>query len=206
MMKIGITGGIGSGKSVVSELLRCMGYPVFDTDREAKQLMEQSVVIRAKLTEVFGDQVYANGKLNRPYLASLIFHDVAARLQVNAIVHPEVRSCFRNWCEKQHSDIVFFESAILYESDFHHLADAIWVISAPEKVRLKRTVRRDGAAPEQVLARMRSQLAQEEKEARADFVIRNNDQEPLIPQVISALDGLRKTRCVKIDTTHVCGV
>lgn len=192
MIKVGITGGIGSGKSVVSELLRSMGYPVFDTDREAKQLMERSAIIRTKLTEAFGDQVYSESGLNRPYLASLIFHDPAARLQVNAIVHPEVRSYFQNWCEGQHSDVVFFESAILYESDFHHLADAIWVVSAPEKVRLMRTVRRDGVTPEQVLARMRSQLAQEEKEARADFVIQNNNEEALIPQVLSGLARIRE--------------
>lgn len=191
MVKIGITGGIGSGKSVVAELLRNMGYPVFDTDREAKLLMEKSDLIRSKLTALFGPQTYEGRCLNRAYLASHIFTDENARLQVNAIVHPEVRRYFFAWCESQDAPVVFFESAILYESDFHQAADRIWVVIAPDEVRIERTVSRDKTTPKQVRARMDSQLSQAEKEARADYIIHNDGKEALIPQVLVGLEKIR---------------
>lgn len=191
MVKIGITGGIGSGKSVVSELLRSMGYPVFDTDREAKMLMETSTVIRTELIALFGPETYEGNRLNRPYLASRIFTDENARLQVNGIVHPEVRRYLLEWSEAQNSEIVFFESAILYESNFYKMADRIWVVTAPDEIRIERTVARDKATPEQVRARMESQLPQSEKEARADYVIHNDGNEALIPQVLAGLEKVR---------------
>lgn len=190
MIKIGITGGIGCGKSVVSELLRTMGYPVFDADSEAKQLMAHSEIIRRQLIDLFGPEVYVGNELNRPYLGSLIFHNPDARAQVNAIVHPCVRQWLHEWSVAQRSEIVFFESAILYESGFQLQADRVWVVSAPDDMRLKRTMERDNATLEQVKMRMQAQLSQQEKEKRADLVILNDGKHALIPQVLGGLASL----------------
>jgi dephospho-CoA kinase len=187
-MIIAITGGIGSGKSVVSRLLRVEGHPVFDTDLEARLLMEHSPVIRDGLIARFGAEVYAEGRLNRPFLARAIFGDDQALRDVNALVHPEVKRALRAWYERQPGGIAFFESAILFESGFEGEADAVWSVSAPEAVRIARAVQRDGASPEQVRSRMAAQLPQADKDARADVVILNDDRLPLIPQVAAALE------------------
>lgn len=187
MLKIGITGGIGTGKSIVSELLRNMGYPVFDTDQEAKLLMENSPVIREKLIHAFGTAAYEQNRLNRPYLASVIFQDREALLKMNAIVHPEVRRRFLEWAHCRKSPLVFFESAILFESDFHQAADQIWTVTAPEALRYERTMKRDNCSYEKVTERMEAQLPQSEKERRASVVIYNDGKHALIPQVIAAI-------------------
>lgn len=190
--KIGITGGIGSGKSVVCDLLRNMGYPVFDTDREAKWLMANSAELREKLIDAFGENTFQDGELNRSYLASVIFGNREALLKMNAIVHPAVREYFCKWSTTHRCDIVFFESAILFESDFFRVADQTWVVTAPDQLRLLRTVKRDNTTPGQVESRMKSQLPQEEKRKRADVEIINDDKHPLIPQVLSALKRVKE--------------
>ncbi|MEG1587679.1 MAG: dephospho-CoA kinase [Bacteroidales bacterium] len=188
MLKIGITGGIGTGKSVVCELIRNMGYPVFDTDAEAKKLMNHSSVIREKLIAAFGPDAYQDGMLNRSYLASVIFQDRNALLVMNSIVHPEVRSCFLDWAAHQSAPLVFFESAILFESDFYLAADKIWTVTAPEKLRYERVMKRDGSSFEKITERMEAQLPQKEKEARADLIIYNDGNRALIPQVVKAIE------------------
>ena len=182
-----ITGCIGSGKSVISQLLRVMGYPVYDTDSEAKRLMESSDVIRAGLIARYGEAVYAGGRLNKPMLAARIFGNPAELAAVNALVHPEVKRALREWALRQSARRCFFESAILFESGFESEADTVWSVSAPQEVRLGRAMLRDGATREQVLARMEAQLSQAEKDARADVVLLNDDSRALIPQVLRAL-------------------
>lgn len=190
-IKIGITGGIGSGKSVVSRLLSLMGIPVYISDVEAKRLMLTDEGIRTGLIALLGEDVYREGKLNRALLASYLFADVGHAQQVNAIVHPRVRDDFRAWA-KQHASVgwVGMESAILYEAGFRSEVDKVVMVYAPVEVRMERAVKRDTASREQVAERMRSQMGDEEKSRLADYVLVNDGKRPLIPQVLELISSL----------------
>ena len=181
---IGVTGGIGSGKSVVSHLLRLMDVPVYDCDREAKRLMYESVAIREALTEAIGAEVYdAAGQLNRSYLASYMFGDAERVAQVNRIVHPVVRADFKAWAQQSGKSVVAVESAILFEAGMAADVDAVWAVHAAEDVRLQRAVKRDASHAEAVRSRMRSQLSEQEYVERADKVVCNDGSCSLIQQV-----------------------
>lgn len=188
---IGITGGIGSGKSVVSQLLGVMGYSVFDSDKEAKLLMNQDEELKQSLCDAFGSQTYHNGLLNRDFLASVIFSEKQALHRINALVHPAVGNWFKRWAASQKGNLVFFECAILFESGFETLADQIWTVSAPLEVRIERAIARDHSTREKIVERIKSQMSQEEKELRSDSIIYNDDVLPLIPQVERLLDKLQ---------------
>ncbi|MBR5069063.1 MAG: dephospho-CoA kinase [Bacteroidales bacterium] len=187
---IAITGGIGSGKSVVSQLLRTMGFTVYDCDERAKWVMTNDEQLRNELCTLFGPDTYlpaSNGtwELNKPYLSDIIFSSADALTKMNACVHPAV------WRDMQHQlmteirDRFFFESAILYESGFDHLSlpDEVWTVSAPLELRIHRAMQRDNAPRKKILSRIASQLPQEEKELRADHTIVNDDAHSLIVQV-----------------------
>ena len=181
---IGVTGGMGSGKSVVSHLLRLMDVPVYDCDREAKRLMYESVAIREALTEAIGAEVYdAAGQLNRSYLASYMFGDAERVAQVNRIVHPVVRADFKAWAQQSGMSVVAVESAILFEAGMAADVDAVWAVHAAEDVRLQRAVKRDASHAEAVRSRMRSQLSEQEYVERADKVVCNDGSCSLIQQV-----------------------
>lgn len=194
-IKLGITGGIGSGKSVVSRLLEVMGIPVYQTDDAAKRLMRDDLRIRAELTALLGDGAYQDGGLNKPLLASYIFGHPDHARQVNGIVHPRVREDFRQWAQTQtqggHS-LVGMESALIYETGFQTEVDAVVMVYAPREVRIARAMRRDGASREAVKQRVDSQLDDEEKRLRADFVLVNDDETPLIPQVLDLISSLSR--------------
>lgn len=193
MIKVGITGGIGSGKSVVSKILRELGYPVYDTDLEARRLMQESLVLRNALQNLFGKETYReDGLLNRPYLASVIFKNPEALQRMNCLVHPVVRNDFEEWSLRQQNPVVFVESAILQESGFDKLLDQIWVVSAPDKLRIERVINRDGTSAEQIRARMNAQLSQDEKERSADLILHNDGCEPLLPQLQKAISALNQ--------------
>ena len=181
---IGLTGGIGSGKSVVSCLLRLMEVPVYDCDREAKRLMLQNAEIRTALIDIAGDDVYLeDGQLNRAHLAAFMFGNAKRVTQVNRIVHPVVRNDFKQWVKLQGKAIVAVESAILFEAEMNADVDAVWVVHAPEDIRLKRAVLRDASNAEAVRSRMKSQKDEQEYIRRADRVIYNDDSRSLIKQV-----------------------
>ena len=181
---IGVTGGIGSGKSVVSHLLRLMDIPVYDCDSEAKRLMCESGDIREALIRSAGDKVYdAAGKLDRAYLAAFMFADAGRVALVNHIVHPVVRADFREWAKRTGRRVVAVESALLFEAGMEADVDAVWVVHAPEAVRLQRAVRRDASDEESVRRRMQCQLAGEEYLKRAHRVVHNDDRSSLIAQV-----------------------
>lgn len=185
---IGVTGGIGSGKSVVSHLLRLMGVPVYDCDSEAKRLMCESVVIREALICAVDAEVYdAAGRLNRAYLASYMFGNAERVAAVNRIVHPVVRADFKEWAQRTGKAVVAVESAILFEAGMEADVDAVWVVSAPENVRLQRAIRRDASNEEAVRSRMQSQLGEQEYVGRADSVVYNDDRHSLIQQVSNLL-------------------
>ena len=188
---IGVTGGIGSGKSVVSHLLRLMGVPVYDCDREAKRLMCESVVIREALVGAVGTEVYdASGQLDRAYLASYMFGNPERVSLVNGIVHPVVRADFRAWAQQSEKAVVAVESAILFEAKMDADVDAVCLVHAPEATRVRRAILRDGSNEKAVRSRMQSQLSEQEYLERADVIIHNDDAHSLICQVSSLLDSL----------------
>lgn len=192
-IKIGITGGIGSGKSMVSRLLEVMGVPVYVSDVETKRIMAVDTVIRSELVALLGEEVYAGGVLNKPLLASYLFGDPQHAGQVNGIVHPRVRDDFRQWAQCCATyPIVGIESAILVEAGFTGEVDAIIMVYAPEEVRIERAIRRDASSRELIEKRIRSQMSDEEKRGYADFVIVNDGETPLIPQVLEIIASLSK--------------
>ncbi|MBR5717023.1 MAG: dephospho-CoA kinase [Bacteroidales bacterium] len=187
---IAITGGIGSGKSVVSQLLRTMGFTVYDCDERAKWVMTHDEQLRNELCTLFGPDTYlpsSNGtwELNKHYLSDIIFSSTDALTKMNACVHPAVWRDMQHQLRAETRERFFFESAILFESGFDQLShpDEVWTVSAPLELRLRRAMRRDNAPREKVLSRIASQLPQEEKERLADHTIVNDDVHSLIVQV-----------------------
>ena len=192
MLKIGITGGIGSGKSVVCELFRLHGIPVFDADTEAKKLNNTSPTIREKLTQLFGNDLYENNQLHRQKLASLIFSNTENLQKVNAIIHPEVATCFDKWAnEQKNTPFVIIETAILFEAGFNKFVDKTIMVYASEKTRMERIEKRDNASVAQIKARMNSQLPEEEKIRLSNIVIINDNRESLIAQVEALMSNFR---------------
>lgn len=192
--KIAVTGGIGSGKSLLSRILDILGIPVYDCDSRARALMTESREIRAELIRLAGTSAYLeNGALNKPYLARFLFASQENAQRVNAVVHPRVREDFRQWAiaRKEHP-IVALESAILYEASFEDEADQVWLVSAPLPLRVQRAVCRDASAPEKVMARVQQQLPEEVLKEQADVVVVNDDKSALWPQIENALAGIRK--------------
>lgn len=192
-IKIGITGGIGSGKSVVSRLLEVMGIPVYISDVETKRLTATDTVIRQELIALLGQEVYAGGTLNKPLLASYLFSTPRHARQVNGIIHPRVKTDFRRWVQLRTAcPLVGIESAILIEAGFAGEVDVIVMVYAPEEIRIQRAMKRDASSRKLVEKRVRSQMGDEEKRLTADFVIVNDDKTPLIPQVLELITLLSK--------------
>lgn len=183
MTKIGITGGIGSGKSVVASLLEIYGIPVYIADEESKLLTATSPVIREKLIALFGTDLYTSDGLNKKRLASFIFGNPDSLKQVNAIIHPEVNRHFLAWTKRQTSQFCALESAILFESGFNNTVDISLMVYAPQEIRLQRALKRDDVAREEIERRIQSQLADEIKKERSDYIIYNDDTQALIPQI-----------------------
>ena len=179
MYKIGVTGGIGSGKSTVCELLRDRGVAVYDSDSRAKQLMAESEALREQLIAAFGAECYNAAGLNRAFLASKVFGNEEALQQLNSIVHPAVRADFQVWAEQQQSPYVVLESAILFEAGFETEVDATLAVMAPMPMRLERTMARDGVDKESVMRRMEHQLSDDELHRRASRTIVNINREYL---------------------------
>lgn len=192
MIKIGITGGIGSGKSVVATLLRLYGIPVYIADEESKRLTNSSPVIRRALVDLVGEAVYdADGKLDKPRLTNFIFGQPEHLARVNAIIHPEVNRDFLDWSERQEKAFCAIESAILFESGFDRIVDVKLMVLAPLEIRLERAIARDHASREALERRIKSQMADEEKASRSDFVIHNDGRQALIPQVENFIGWLK---------------
>ena len=191
MIKIGITGGIGSGKSVIASLLELSGVPVYIADTESKRLTETSPVIREKLTALFGETLYTAEGLDKKRLASHIFGNPERLKEVNAIIHPEVNRHFQAWADKQNTPLCAIESAILFESGFNRAVDISLMVYAPMEVRIRRVLERDAASREEVIRRIGSQLPDEVKKEKSDYVIFNDGKQALLPQVTAFLEKLR---------------
>jgi dephospho-CoA kinase len=191
MTKIGITGGIGSGKSVISRILKIMHYPVYDSDYWAKFLMNNDKTIYKALTDKFGLETYSSEGINRPFLAQLIFNNKENLTFVNSIVHPAVGNHFLQWAEEQQSSIVFIESAILFSSGLNKIIDKTIYVDAPQEIRLQRAILRDNATTEAISARIKNQIkADEYARTHSDYIINNDNTSLLIPQIISILQNL----------------
>ncbi len=183
MLKVGITGGIGSGKSMVGKILETMGCPVFYSDDQAKQLSDTDPKIREDLINLFGPEVYTESGLNRPFLAERIFGNEELRQQVNQIIHPRVREAFDEFSRNQSSPYVFNEAAILIETGAHESFDSMVLVSAPEDIRIKRILERDNADVESIKQRISKQWTDDQKRPHADYEIINDGEKPLLEQV-----------------------
>jgi dephospho-CoA kinase len=192
MIKIGLTGGIGSGKSVVSALLQVMGIPVYDADAESKRLAASSPSIRQGLIALLGASAYRAGTLDRRYLATRIFSDPELLRRVNALIHPEVSRHFLDWSDRQSGDICAIETAILFESGFSRLVDRSVMVYAPLELRIARTMLRDGLSRADVIRRIDNQWPDETKKTYASYIIYNEDNQALIPQLAALLAHLRR--------------
>lgn len=184
MIKLGVTGGIGSGKSVVCDVLRLHDIPVYDADLEAKNLNDTSPVIRKKLTESFGQDLYRNNRLDREKLAHLIFNNEENLRTANSIIHPELAKHFMEWAkQREQHPVVALDAAVLFEAGFQSVLDKTIIVLAPLEVRIERAVKRGNLTKEQITARANSQMSDKEKAELADFIIQNDGQHSLLEQV-----------------------
>lgn len=180
---IGITGGIGAGKSIICSIIHATGYPVFYSDKAAKEILNSNEDVKTKIREIFGVEAYKNEELNRPFIAQKIFTDQNLLTAINNVVHPAVGQSFSNWAEKQTTTLVFNEAAILFETGAYKLYDATVLVTAPEAIRIERVMKRDHISAEAVHKRINKQWPDAEKENLADHVLINDNSTLLIPQV-----------------------
>ncbi len=192
-IKIGITGGIGSGKSTICRVFQLLGIPVFEADSEAKKLMITSEEIKTGLIDLFGRDIYTqNDTLDRKKLAGIIFNDKLQLEKVNKLVHPVVRKEFKFWSERQTSAYVINEAAIMFETGLYKLMDFTILVSAPMEERIRRVMKRDKITAEQVKERMNKQWTDEQKRALANVEFVTNDMELIIPQILKIDKQLKK--------------
>jgi len=192
MKRIGLTGGIGSGKSTVASIFATLGIPCYDSDQRAKALMLENENIRNFLLKQFGPEVIQNQQLQTALISKKVFENPSLLEQLNAVVHPEVGNDFETWCQQQTAPYVLKEAALLFESGSWKGLDALIVVSAPEELRIQRVMQRNGFTRENVLARMKNQWPEAEKTKRADYIITNDEQHSLIQQVMEIHHTLLK--------------
>ncbi len=185
MLKIGLTGGIGSGKSTVAKVFEVLGIPVYYADDRAKQLMSEEGELKEQIKKHFGETVYAGGELNRKLLAGIVFASPEKLQLLNSLVHPATLMDAESWMQDQTSPYCIKEAALIFESGAHHNLDHVIGVTAPAPLRILRTMQRDGITREEVVARMDKQLDDNIKIKLCDFVINNDEQEMLLPQVLS---------------------
>ncbi|MCM4172943.1 dephospho-CoA kinase [Arenibacter sp. TNZ] len=173
MMIVGLTGGIGSGKSTVGAMFRKLGVPVYNSDVEAKKLMSRSKKIKKDIEALLGKQSYLEGELNREYIAKSVFKDNHLLQALNGIVHPAVRRHFVSWSKQQKAPYVIQEAAIIFENGNNEFYDKIVLVTTPSEIRIQRVVDRDGIAPAKVKERISNQWPDSKKEKLADFIIEN---------------------------------
>ena len=177
MIIIGLTGGIGSGKTTVLNFFKEIGIPCYIGDVEAKRLMNTSSEIKKELLALFGDKAYTVEGLSRKFIADIVFHNPKKLRQLNAIVHPKVFEDFENFVKRASADYIIYESAILLNGDSKKLCDKIIVVTTPLKLRVKRVMKRDGVSEQSVLARIHQQMSEKEMIAQSDFIINNSNLE-----------------------------
>ena len=186
MLKVGITGGIGSGKTTVCRIFEMLGIPVFYADTVSRNLVQQNPDVIAAIKASFGNGIYQDALLNTKALAKIVFNDPDKLRKLNSIVHPSVFRMFNEWIAK-HAGYAYVlkEAALIFETNAHLTLDAVIVVTAPESMRIKRVMQRDGATEADVQQRMKQQMPEAEKRKQATFVIHNDESELLIPQILA---------------------
>jgi dephospho-CoA kinase len=184
MLRIGLTGGIGSGKSTVARIFSVLGIPVYDADSASKRLMTEDQDLKMKIIENFGKESYTNGILNRKYLSEQVFSDPKKTELLNSIVHPATIKDAEEWMKKQNAPYIIKEAALIFESGSNRFLDKVIGVSSPISLRMGRTMKRSNITSEQVKERMALQMDEEEKLRLCDYVIINDEQQMLIPQVL----------------------
>lgn len=185
-LKVGITGGIGSGKSLICKIFNVLGIPTYDADKEAQLIMTQSEQVKTALIQEFGAETYLpNGEVNRPFLSAQVFNDAEKLARVNAIVHPVVIQAAEDWSQQQQTPYSLKEAALLFESGSYKKLDYTILVTAPQDIRVQRVLQRDHTTEAQVLARMNKQMPDEEKIKLADFTIINDGKTALLPQILN---------------------
>lgn len=190
ILKVGITGGIGSGKSTVAKVFEVLGIPVYYADDAAKRLMNEDKNLKAQLLKEFGIETYIDGTLNRKYLSSLVFNDEEKLAVLNSIVHPATIRDAERWMLQQTTPYAIKEAALIFESGAQQQLDYVIGVFAPSTVRIQRVMKRDGISREEVKARMEKQIDESIKMQLCDYVITNDEQELVIPQVIKIHEAL----------------
>jgi dephospho-CoA kinase len=189
-LQVGITGGIGSGKSLVCDIFKILKIPVYSSDERAKVLMNSDEELKGEIIALFGPDSYCSKGLNRSFIAQKVFKNEDLLNQLNNLVHPAVGNDYKNWVGNQTSKYILKEAAILYESGAYKDCDKVIVVSSPDSLRIQRVMKRDGISHDEVLQRMKNQWTQTKKESMADFVIFNDEQNALIPQVLNIHEKL----------------
>ncbi|WP_370476694.1 dephospho-CoA kinase [Tamlana flava] len=184
MKIVGLTGGIGSGKTTVAQQFKKLGIPFYIADKEAKKLMNKSKMIKRKLVELLGEEAYLDGKLNRPFIASIIFKNKDILEKMNAIVHPRVAKHFKKWLLKQEAPYVIKEVAILFENGGHKDCDYVITVVAPKELRIKRLLERDDTSKEKIEAIMKNQWSDDEKAKLSHYIIDNVNLDDTKSQVL----------------------
>lgn len=184
-LRVGITGGIGSGKTTVCQIFETLGIPIYYADNWAKYLLENDPELQAGVKEIFGKDAYINGKYNRSFIAQIAFNNPQKLAQLNALAHPAVEKHSKLWHSKQvNVPYTLKEAALIVETGGHKLLDALILVTAPEEIRINRVIFRDGTDRNTILKRMLTQMPESEKIEYADFLINNDGQQPLLPQVL----------------------
>lgn len=190
--KIGVTGGIGSGKTYVCQIFETMGYPVFYSDKEAKDLINHNLQVKEQIVDLLGEESYNEQGYNREYVAGKVFNDSNLLQKLNEIVHPAVREAFDEWSEKQNSELVFNEAALLFETGSNKSFDHIILVYADIDTRITRLLNRDQSTEEEIKKRINSQWSDEEKMKLTDLYINNSEGEMLLPQIAKVLKKIKK--------------
>jgi dephospho-CoA kinase len=184
MLRIGLTGGIGSGKSTVAQLFELLGIPVYYADDAAKELMNTDEELKNSIKKNFGTQAYKNNLLDRQYMATVVFNDPEKLKVLNSLVHPATLKDAGQWMQRQTTPYVIKEAALLFESGADKMLDHVIGVAAPEELRIKRVMKRDGVSREEVIKRLSKQMEEEKKLSLCDFILVNDETQLLIPQVL----------------------
>jgi dephospho-CoA kinase len=187
---VGLTGGIGSGKSLISKIIRNFNFPVYNADENAKLLMENNFSIKKKLLENFGSEIFVCEKLNKSFLSKKIFSSKKMLEKINKIVHKAVFEDFTEWAKSQNSKIVFMESAIIFENSLEKYFHKTISVISPQKIRIQRVMRRSNMRRSEIKKIISTQFSSEKLVKKSDFTIKNNEKEPLLPQIINVLEKL----------------
>lgn len=197
-LKIGIAGGIGSGKSTIARIIETMGYPVYYSDSRAKMIMVKDILLVQQIKENFGEDIYSKkNELNREKLGAIVFKNPDKLTLLNSLVHPAVARDYNAWIDQHEVELLFKESAILFKSGIYKEMDYNILVTAPKNERIKRTMERDNISRGAVLVRMKNQWVDEQRIPLTDFIIDNSGKEMVIPQIISVLNQIKKVKPIQ---------